>query len=233
MQILKANGYTTVAIDMAFGGIQADVNFQFDSKEVGGMASDAFQRTFFDTTMFNAFSDYFQSNNQTAVKQRDLIFYSLNKTVDPGKIQSPKFVYTHILLPHEPFIFDESGNLLPPQASDDWDYYLGQHKYATTLAEQLMTRLLAVADPTNPPVIILQSDHGARNIATITADGTVLNKQLENYPAEDAKDILNALYLPGFDTSTLSNSMDPNETFVIVLNHYLNAGVQVNPTPAK
>jgi hypothetical protein len=233
MQILKSKGYTTVAIDMAFQGIQADVNVQYDPEEVGGMAADEFQKTYLDATMFNPFSSYFRSNNQAAIKQRDIILYALEKTTNPGNIKSPKFVFTHVLLPHEPFIFDKDGNLLPAKASDDWTYYLGQHQYTTKLAEQLISKLLANADPSNPPVIILQSDHGARNLATKAADGTILNHLLPNFTSKNMHDILNAMYLPGFDTRQLSNSMDPTETFAIVLNHYFNAGVQVEKTPAK
>ncbi len=44
--------------------------------------------------------------------------------------------------------------------------------------------------------------------------------------------ILNALYLPGFDQSQLSQDMPPIETFAIVLNHYLGTDLKVNPIPA-
>ena len=236
MQVLKAYGYQTVAIDMAFQGIKADESISYSPSQVNGMAADAFQKLYLDTTMFNPLTGYFQSTNQTALKQRDMILYSFEKTVDPGaNIGSPKFVFTHVLLPHEPFIFDKDGNLLPPQDSDNWTYYLGQHEYTSILTEQLISKLLAQANPNNPPVIILQSDHGARNLATLAADGkTVLNVQLTNYPLDqDAHDILNALYLPGFDTSQLSNTMDPTATFAIILNHYLNAGLTVNTTPVQ
>lgn len=233
MEVVKASGYTTVAIDMFFAGIQADETIQYDPKEVDRVAVDAFEKLFLDTTMFNPFSEHFQSTNEVAVKQRDMLLYSLDKTIDPGNIASPKFVYTHILLPHEPFIFDENCNLLPPQAHDDWTYYLGQHKCATKLAERLITKLLAQADPSNPPVIIIQSDHGARNLPTKAADGTIINRRLAKYDLKYANYILNALYLPGFDTRQLSNTMDPAETFAIVLNHYLNAGLMVDRTPAQ
>jgi hypothetical protein len=42
--------------------------------------------------------------------------------------------------------------------------YQGQYEYTPKLAEDLITKLLAQANPANPPVIILQSDEGARNI---------------------------------------------------------------------
>lgn len=228
MQVVKSYGYTTVAINMAFSGIQADVNIPFKTQSVSGMASSEFRQTFMDGTMLSALSSRLNNNNLTAIKQRDMIMYALKSTVDQQDTPSPKFVYTHILLPHMPFIFDKDGNLLPPQAGDDWHYYQGQHQYATQLAQQLITELLAQADPANPPVIILQSDHGARNLQRRTKDNIIMNGYLEDYPGKFNQYILNALYLPGYDYTLLSDSMDPLDTFVLVLNHYLNANVAIH-----
>jgi hypothetical protein len=233
MQILKSYGYTIVSLNMPFHDITADYNLNYDPGQVAGMASDEFRQLFLDDTMFNAFKGYFQDNDPVEVKERDLILYTLNKATDLGDIKSPKFVYVHVLLPHLPFIFDKDGNLLPIQDIYDWHYYLGQYQYATKLGMQLLTTLLAQADPKNPPVIIFQSDHGARNLQTVARDSIVLNGYLENYPMEYAHDNMNALYLPGYDTSTLSTSMPPIDTMEIVLNHYLNANVSVDSTPSK
>jgi hypothetical protein len=228
MAILKSYGYNTAVLNMAFQGFKADYILPYDPKQVSGMAADEFKQTFFNDTMFNAFIGFFEANDPSEIRQRDLIFYTLNKTVNLPEVASPKFVYTHLLLPHEPFIFDENGNLLPPAAGDDWNYYLGQYIYATHLAENLVTQLLANADPANPPVIILQSDEGARNLQRRSADNIVMNGYLENYPYQYEYTILNALYLPGYDTSTLKRNFPPIDTFQLVLNAYLNAGVKVD-----
>jgi hypothetical protein len=135
------------------------------------------------------------------------------------------------VLPHTPFIFDKDGNLLPPQNFEDWHYYLGQYQYTTKLAMQLTQKLLANADPENPPVIIVQSDHGARNLQRRIKDNIVTNGYLENFPGRYTQYILNALYLPGYDTSKLPIDLPPIQTFVIVLNHYLNAGVSIDTSP--
>lgn len=229
MQIVKSYGYTTVVMDMAFNGFKADDNIQFDPQEVGGMATDEYKETFINDSMFLAFSDYFNYGS-TGEKQRDMILFALNKTTSLPEIKSPKFVFTHVLLPHMPFIFDQNGNLIDASHNYDWNYYLGQHKYTTQLAENLITKLLKNADPNNPPVIIVQSDHGARNLQSRTNDNIILGGYLQNYNMDYAHYILNALYLPGFDYSTLSNDMPPIDTFMIVLNHYLNAGVSVDQT---
>jgi hypothetical protein len=229
MAVLKRYGYTTAALDMAFPKITADYRINYDPAQVAGMAVDEFRQTFLGETMFSAFIGYFQDTNMSEAKQRDLIFYTLDQTADLANLRSPKFVYTHVLLPHEPFIFDKDGNLLPPQDNYDWHYYMGQHQYATKLMENLITKLLANADPANPPVIIIQSDHGARNMIRRAKDNILMDGYLENYPIDNAYKNFNAMYLPGIDPSSLNDKMPPINTMVLVLNHYLNAGVALGP----
>ncbi len=228
MQIVKAHGYTTVSINMFYQDIRADYNYKIDSNQVGGLASDEFKQTFLNDTMLDAFNGYFEDADQATVRQRDIIMNTLHQTENLDSVPSPKFVYTHFLLPHTPFIFDANCNLLPPQAAEDWHYYEGQYVCATKQAMRLISNLLANADPDNPPVIIVQSDEGARNLMSRTKDNIVVNGYMENYPGKYNQYILNALYLPGFDTSKLPNDLPPIQTFQVVLNHYLNAGVTID-----
>ncbi len=228
MQIVKAHGYTTVNINMFYQDIKADYNFKIDSNQVGGLASDEFKQTFLNDTMLVAMNGYFEDADQATIRQRDIIMNTIHQTENLQNVSSPKFVYTHFLLPHTPFIFDANGNLLPPQDAEDWHYYEGQYVYATKLAMQLISSLLANADPDNPPVIIVQSDEGARNLMSRTKDNIVVNGYMENYPGKYNQYILNALYLPGYDTSKLPQNLPPIDTFQIVLNHYLNAEVTID-----
>jgi hypothetical protein len=229
MQILKSYGYTTAVLNMFFQGINADYNLSYDPQKVSGMATDQFKQAFFGDTMFNAFSDFFLSATAAEQNQRDLILYTLNQTANlPTSIKSPKFVYAHLLLPHDPYIFDQNGNLLPPEDNYDNHFYQGQYEYAAKLAEDLITKLLAKANPSNPPVIIIQSDEGARNIQRRDQNNIVLGGILENYNIDNAYYILNAMYLPGYDTTPLPNNLPPIDTFVVVLNHYLAAGITVD-----
>ena len=232
MAILKSYGYTTVSINMAFQGIKADKSVSFASSEVEGMGADEFERTFIQGSMADAFSGLLLDNNVEGVKQEQDINYALAQTTSlPKTTHSPFFVYTHLLLPHEPFIFDKNGNLNPPQDFYDWHYYQGQYEYTTKVMEQLITKLLSQADPANPPVIIIQSDHGARNMQSRTSADIVINGVLQNYPTQNYTMVFNSMYLPGYDTSTLPADIAPIDTFELVLNHYLNAGVTVDTDP--
>jgi hypothetical protein len=229
MQVLKSYGYTTAVLNMFFQGINADYNLPYDTQQVSGMAADQFKQTFYNDTMFNAFSNYFLSATAAEQKQRDLILYTLNQTANlPSTVKSPRFVYTHLLMPHEPYIFDQNGKLLPPEDNYDNHFYLGQYEYTAKLAEDLITELLAKADPSNPPVIIVQSDEGARNIQRRDQNNIVLGGVMENYDINNAYYILNAMYLPGYDTTQLPDNLPPIDTFVVVLNHYLAAGITVD-----
>ena len=71
------------------------------------------------------------------------------------------------------------------------------------------------------PIIILQSDHGARNIENQGADF----KGLDNYPEEFAYHIINAIYNPYCDDSMLSQNMDPFNTFPIIFNCVFNDNI--------
>ena len=229
MAILKSYGYTTVSINMAIQGIKADRSVTFSPQAVLGMGPDEFLQTFVHGTMADAFGNLILNGNSEAIGQKEAIQYALAQTTAQPHGSSPRFIYTHLLLPHEPFIFDKNGNLLPPQDFYDWHYYQGQYQYTTRVAEQLVTKILAQADPSNPPVIILQSDEGARNLQSRTSSHIVINGVLQNYPTDYYSLILNAMYLPGMDTSSLPPDLAPIQTFALVLNHYLDAGVAVDP----
>lgn len=230
MRILKNYGYTTVVIDgsmLAYPTkpeIYADHNFSVDSNRSRGfLATDEFSILFYNQSMLRIFSNDYMSNPFSQETFRNMLAFSLQKAADLHEIPTPKFVYLHLMLPHWPFMFDENGDPVDATHQFDWQYYLGQHMYASQKAQELVTQILVHASPDRPPVIILQSDHGARNILDKGGQGEIL----ENYPEDYKTNILNALYLPGFDTSQLPDNFAPVETFAILLNHYFHAGISV------
>jgi hypothetical protein len=103
----------------------------------------------------------------------------------------------------------------------NWQYYLENYMFSIKVAESMINNILANADLKNPPVIILQSDHGARNHLTSQIGSAVL----PNYPEKFKTLILFALSLPGYDYSSLSQDINPINTFPIVLNHLFDANI--------
>lgn len=229
MQILKSYGYTTVVFDgpkMAYvtkTPITADYNFTLDPNEAAVNISDEFSILFYNQTMLRVFSNFYESRDTSTIMLRRMTKLSLEKVTDLAEVPSPKFVYMHVMLPHLPILYDENGLTVDIKNKLNWNYYLGQHKYTTKLIQSLISTLLSQSDPNHPPVIVLQSDHGARNLENKSGDGV----NLMNYPDEYKRNIINALYLPGYDTSQIPDDLAPIDTFPIILNFYLDANVSV------
>ncbi len=234
MSYLKSIGYTTVTFDETNFGypaappIVADYSYVYGSSAVSKQAVDP--GTLFDdfgvlvaqNTMLRAFPIYYgKSIDPFFGKHKEMVYFTQQRITNLSDIPSPRMVYVHLLMPHYPFMFSENGSVNPPQLYYNWTYYLGNYQFTIGYAEKIVNEILAESDPARPPVIILQSDHGARNIVVDTRGGV----PLENYPEQDKTHILNALLLPGCDQSVLTQDMNPINTFPVVLNCYFHAGI--------
>ncbi len=220
MALAKSRGYTTVAFDeiswsyQAIPTIQADYLYELDPKETSnlGLIFDDFGMLITDKTMVYAFSDLYKLENFGYTPHRNMLIFTSERLADMSDIPSPKFIYSHLMIPHRPYLYDRDGKELYPDNYRDWDYYEGYWAYSLGLIEEMVDHILEDADPENPPVIILQSDHGARY-------------RVSSYPKEYLTSILFAMYLPGYDYSKIPQDVNPVNTFPIVFNHYLGENI--------
>ena len=75
------------------------------------------------------------------------------------KGDKPKFVYTHFLMPHAPYLFNENGQVLKDTGSLS-SQYRSYHLYTN---KQLISAVRSILQSSErPPIILLLSDHGAR-----------------------------------------------------------------------
>ena len=139
------------------------------------------------------------------------------------KISSPKLVFAHIIAPHPPFIFDQNGSVTPDEfyvlqdGSNFWgsrdEYiqkYVGQLIYINK--QVLQTIDLILTNSSEPPVIIIQADHGP---------GAYLDwNSVENTCLKERFSILNAYYLPQGGTSQINENITPVNTFRVIFNYY-------------
>ena len=91
--------------------------------------------------------------------------FKLTEEIAVTKTAAPKFVYTHIVMPHYPYYFDREGNRIPQEKlTDEWilnpaaftDYLLYANKKYLALVDHIQR------SSARPPIIILISDHGLR-----------------------------------------------------------------------
>jgi hypothetical protein len=223
MKYLKSRGYSTVAIEEltefidAATPVGADHTFNYNSNAAEGafILFDEFGRLVAANSMLRVFPPiYNQGEDLARVEHRKFIFTTINRVAELEEIPSPKFVYVHLVFPHKPFMFDENGKSIPKRYQSNWNYYLGQYNYSLDLTREMVENILSESDPNRPPVIILQSDHGARNLKN--ASTTII---LDDFSEEYKTNIMFALYMPGHDLSELPQDVYPTNTFPIVFNY--------------
>lgn len=164
---------------------------------------------------------------------RRRVLYSFEKLANLYKMNGPKFVFAHIISPHPPFVFDQSGKPVNPQQSyfigDGDDYqgnlreyltgYPAQVQFVNQKMEQVIDTILA--NSSSPPIIIIQGDHGPGS--HLDWDSPKKTCLWERTP------ILNAYHLPGGGARLLYPSISPVNSFRIVLNAYFAAKLPLLP----
>ncbi len=165
------------------------------------------------------------NENETQAKATRGAFRALDRAMD---VRGPKFVFTHFILPHPPYVFDRKGNYRPEQQRDgNVNGYLEQMHFANGQIERIVDKLLAVpAD--EQPIIVIQADEGP-----YPRLGTRFPSSWATQAPGDVRvkyGILNAYYLPGARSEFVPYpSITPVNTFRMVFDRYFGAQLAVLP----
>ena len=215
VDFLKKKGYTFIHFANYHKSTKCikgvDFYFNFYEKNAHACLLGDFYMILLNTTMLRPLYQYFFDKYYSGYNRGAILstFSQLEKV--PG-MRFPKFVFAHIMCPHEPFVFGPSGEKINKKYRDDWKtrhIYLGQYLFTCKRALHLIDVLLGKSK--SPPVIILQSDHGPR---TRKARGAFFG--------DEWKWIFNAYYLPADGRKILYDSISPVNTFRLIFNHYFN-----------
>ena len=222
MDTLKTNGYSLVAIEsgMPFTEFKgADVYFEAPKKSIWERSIQPFETMLLNSTalkMLNAapfpaareFLERISFPFYDYVEEQRFILDHMN---DAAKVAGPKFVFVHIFPPHQPFLFQPDGSFTTDpsffSASFDFpvdeEHYLQGYRNGVEFINQRLPAILrSIIDASEePPVIILQADHGQRG----------RNRMM----------ILNAYLFPDQSYEELYPSITPVNTFRIIFNKYL------------
>ena len=139
-------------------------------------------------------------------------------TIQQQKFSEPIFVFSHILIPHPPYIFGpdgESVSSVRPQGLESWEDqegYINSVKFANKKIHLVVEELLN--NTKDPPVIIIQADHG------IGFDFEPSNPNKEGITQKMS--IFSAYYLPGIEKNPSYDIITPVNTFRIIFNSYFN-----------
>lgn len=237
IKFLKSKGYTYIHIGPVWNPTSinpnADKNFIFKDGLYPG--ADEFTTGFLNTTIAAPlFKDIFR--DRTAISEdpynndhRKRVLFELESIAKVPKMPGPKFVFMHILIPHDPFVFGKNCEPIAETEVEKHDHvtnYLNQLNCANINIMKMIDDILARS--AKPPVIVLQSDEGPFPMKTPLPDkeswGTATDATLrEKYP------ILNAYYMPGVSNKELYQSITPVNSFRVIFNVYFDTKLPLLP----
>jgi hypothetical protein len=131
---------------------------------------------------------------------RQRILYTLDELRRVPEMPGPKLVFAHIIAPHWPHVFGPNGEAVH-ERQDSISGYRNQVIFINKMIAPVLAEIITKS--LEPPVIIVQGDHGA-----------VIESP------ERRMAILNAYYLPDGAENQLYESISPVNTFRLIFNQY-------------
>ncbi len=175
--------------------------------------------------------------SQPSTLSRERIMYLLEHLADVASNPRPTFTLAHLLCPHPPFLFGENGEDVSQtfvrydlqgggringrfEFPDEFRRaYRAQAAFVTQEIEKTIDRILA-ASP-EPPIIIVQSDHGSE---------LYLDREDVNHTdVTERMTVLNAYYFPGRRYDDLYQGISPVNSFRVVLNTFFGTSLDLLP----
>jgi len=163
---------------------------------------------------------------------RRYILYSLDMLEEiPLAEEGPKFVFTHLMAPHPPFVLDAAGSPIQSDrpynlgdasgfrgSSDEYmDGYISEVRFLNERLMQVIDTIIARSE--KPPIIILQGDHGPGNYFNMA--------EPNNTCLWERYSMLNAYYFPDGNYSALYESITPVNSFRVILDQYFGADMEL------
>jgi len=201
-QHLKERGYRYITYDSGFSTTSRNM---YADENINCALLNEFDRTLLRTTMLDPFFLY------GGIRER--ILCQFDSIASIGQ-QGPDFVFAHIVAPHPPYVFDQNGGAVAMNTGlnpwSDKNAYVNQLRFINTKVIEMVDRLKARHQ--QPPIIIIQSDHGPASSGT---------EQMDNPSDQLLKErmrILNTYLVPESVKQRLYPSITPVNSFRLILN---------------
>jgi len=145
-------------------------------------------------------------------QSNELIVSELKNIATSTHPKQPRFVYSHIFMPHGPYYYNEKCELNPKGNSGkpEKELYIAQTQCTEKWLIDILEHILKNAS--RPPVIIIQGDHGSR---------------ISSFDKDEHFSILYAVYLPDGNYGDFYPTISPVNTFRILSNHYLDIELEL------
>jgi hypothetical protein len=222
-KFFQSHGYQMITFETGFWWLNIDNSDQYIvennnplkkySKEYAlSNFEDLFMRTTALRILTEANTAFFSSLTRRvktpAQQHYEWVQFSLNQLGQIPAIPGKKFVYFHVLAPHDPHVFAADGSF-HDYSNDPSEIpaYPNEVIYLNKRVVEIVRTLIATS-PT-PPIIIVQGDHG--------------------WDPRYRMQILNAYYLPNGGAQRIYPTITPVNTFRLIFDQYFGANFDLLP----
>ena len=229
-RFLKSNGYEFIQIGAWWGpthhNASAHENYSFGFSEFEFWY---IRKTILPTLLdLVAPSSTYAHRMQWELGQCQRVPRQIEKVKEIKERNASTFVFAHILVPHDPYVFAADGHCLSfdeHEQRSERDGYVDQIRYTNSLIKDFVSTLLSGTGP--KPIIIIQADEGPfperyrRN-----------NRSWHEATADELKiktGILNAYYFPDGDYRDLDQKITSVNTFRVLFNKYFGTRLERLP----
>jgi hypothetical protein len=151
------------------------------------------------------------SSNSREYRQYHQNVFALDSLEKIPQLPGRKFIYAHLFITHQPYVFTPDGNF-NPTVQQGADGYRDQIIYADTRLLEVVKTILATSNPA--PIIVIQGDHSL-------------------FDKADRLKILNAYYLPDGGNDMLYATITPVNTFRVIFNAYFGGQYDLLPDVSR
>jgi len=215
---LKEQGYRYIHMGNWFGPTStigvADENLR-------GSQWTEFDATLYDSSAIAAVTGMLQPNGHLPrlddVSAEDALF-QFSKLRDLANDPSKDFVFAHILLPHDPYVFDADGNRVTATEGETEsrdDLFRAQLTYTNAQLTDLVEDLLEGPDE-DDPIIVIQSDEGPYPDAYDANQYAFDWTKATDAEVQTKYGVLDAFYLPDEDGGEDDAAPEPYDTISTV-----------------
>jgi hypothetical protein len=219
-RFLQRAGYTYAHVgswwDVTASSPYADEDHSYEG-------SLGFSHLLYSTTLARPFGEYLKLSDPRRVTDFKRALFQLRTVQSMRQRPGPRFVFAHILLPHEPYIFDAKGSYrsradeqrLGPRQS-----FVDQLIFTNRAIRELLDVLISGPEETRP-IVVLQSDEGPHPLRYDNEGPDFDWTEASTAELNETFRILNAYYLPGITDPGLYPTITPVNTFRKIFDLYL------------
>lgn len=231
LKFLKSNNYTYYQIgswwEITSFNSQADDNLVFNNRIA--TRQKLFNQAVIRSTILQPVTNFITKGLllNFVTDARNFTSYQFEQLPKTAELPGPKFVFTHIISPHTPYVFGKDCERVIKNTFDtehEVENYINQVECINSKLEETIKSILAKSK--KPPIIIIQSDEGPTFLR--------LHLPEENSWGDANDDLLKqkmpvfaAYYLPGVNKSEFASFSSSVNIFRFVFNKYFNTNFEI------